>query len=494
MRVNTNKENTLIVGAGGAGKELFQELKRDEASSKKYEFEGFIDDDITKKGTYVLKLPILGTIDDIPKILKQQKIKTLFIAIPSGSGALVRRIINKCKNFEVKIKIVPRISEVLTGALDISYVREIEPVDLLGRSIVRHDFSDIRNKLHNKSVFVFGAAGSIGSKLAEQIAGLTPKKLVCIDWWENGMFDLQQRLEKIRVNPERESAIEIDYVIANIQDKEKIEKLIVEHKPDVIFNAAAYKHVPLMESNSCQAVNNNILGTKNLFELSIKHNVGSFILISTDKAVNPTSVMGATKRVTEKMMHYYASKTNKTLFSAVRFGNVLNSNGSVIPLFKKQIEEGMVTVTHKDIMRYFMTIDEAVQLILQCWVFGGQDKIFVLDMGEPIKILDLAKLMIRLSGKEPGKDVKIKFIGLRPGEKLYEEPLTKIEKTTATMNQKIFILQKDEEFDKEQFMEGIQELIEKCKHSHGCEETKERLKELIPTYKELSYPKQEQDE
>jgi len=468
-----NTEKTIIVGAGGAGEELLEELNKEKKS--RYNIIGFIDDDPNKN--LILNLPILGNVEQIPEIIKNQKIKTIFIAIPSGSGAQIRKIIQKCKKYPVKMKIVPRISEIINGEVNLETIRDIQVEDLLGRSIIKQDFSEAKTKIKGKTAIVFGAAGSIGSELCEQIVGLGLNKLICVDWWENGTFYLEQRLEKLQKN------VKIEYLISDIKNKIKIDKILSKYKPHVIFNAAAYKHVPLMESNPSEAIENNILGTKNLFELSIKHKVESFVLISTDKAVNPTNIMGATKRITEKMVHYYSKQTNKTIFSVVRFGNVLNSNGSVIPTFKKQIKEGTITVTHKDIVRYFMTIDEAVCLIIQCWVLSKGDEIFVLDMGEPMKILNLANLMVRLSGKEPNEDVKIKFIGLRPGEKLYEEPLTEVEETSATKNNKIYILNKDEIFDNDIFIEKVNWLIE-----NSCcleiDEIKEKLKEIVPTYVE----------
>jgi len=474
-------ENTLIVGAGGAGKELLTELKKDFRSNKKYLIRGFVDDDLIKKELKVLGLPVLGTIKDLPKIIKENEIQIVFIAIPSAHGELIKKIISKCRNLPVIVKIVPRISEIINGKVDLHKIREIQTEDLLGRELTRMDFSDAKKKSKGKKIIVFGGAGSIGSKLCEQLALLDTKELLIVDFWENGLYYLEQRMNKIK---NKNNKVKVRYIVGDIKDKEKTEKIIGQYKPQVIFNAAAYKHVPLMELNPDEAVRNNIFGTKNLFESSIKHNVESFILISTDKAVNPTNVMGATKRVTEKMMHYYSKKTDKTKFMAVRFGNVLSSNGSVIPLFKKQIEEGVVTVTHKDITRYFMTIDEAVQLILQCWVLSKGDEIFVLDMGEPIKISNLAELMIRLSGKEPGKEVQIKYVGLRPGEKIYEEPLTKVEKTHATKNNKIFILSKDDTFDHSLFINETEMLILKS-HIMTNTQIKKTLKALVPTYTDM---------
>jgi len=383
----------------------------------------------------------------------------------------------------VKIKVVPRISEIISGQVTFEQVKTIEVEDVLGRSVVRQDFQEAKEKMRNKVAIIFGAAGSIGSELSKQCLLFNPKKIICIDQWENGLFYLNKKLSKVQKEIFNDNVNEIVYEIADIRDKRKIDYLFEKHKPDYVFNAAAYKHVPLIESNVDEAIKNNIYGTQNLCEAAIKNNVKKFILISTDKAVNPTNVMGATKRVTEKLMHYYSNKAPETKFSAVRFGNVLNSNGSVVPTFKEQIDEGQITVTHPEIIRYFMTINEAVQLVLQCWAQSLGNDIFILDMGEPVKILELAKLMIRLRGLEPYKDIDVKIIGLRPGEKLYEELLTDVEETCVTTNDKIYILKKDEKFDHEIFMRKINALIESCNQNKSIE-LKQKLKELVPTYVE----------
>ena len=379
---------------------------------------------------------------------------------------------------------MPRISEIINGQVTLDQVKNLEVEDLLGRSIIRQDFDEVKTEMKNKVSMIFGAAGSIGSELAKQCLLFDPRKIICVDQWENGLFYLKKKLSKVQKETSHNN--EIVYEIADIRDKNKIDYIVKKHKPDYIFNAAAYKHVPLMESNMDEAIKNNIYGSKNLFEAAIVNDVQKFVLISTDKAVNPTNVMGATKRVTEKLMHYYSLRSTKTKFSAVRFGNVLNSNGSVVPTFKKQIDEGQVTVTHQDIIRYFMTINEAVQLILQCWLKSTGNEIFILDMGEPVKILDLAKLMIRLRGLEPYKDVDIKIIGLRPGEKLFEELLTEVEKTSVTTNDKIYILDKDEEFDHDIFIEKIDDLIKICKNNPDID-LKQKLKEVVPTYVESKH-------
>lgn len=479
-----NKENTIIIGAGGAGEELLEELTHKDKSYN-YDIIGFIDDDDKKQGKFIKDKQVIGKINQIPSIIKKQNITTVLIAIPSSSGKLIRNIFSICSKYSVKIKLIPRLSEIISSRVYYDQIKNISVEDLLGRSVIKQDSENAKAEMKNKIVLISGAAGSIGSELCKQCLFFNPKKIICVDQWENGMFYLQKKLNKTIKNINIKNKTEIIYQIGDIRDEKKLNNIFEKHQPNFVFNAAAYKHVPLMESNVDQAIINNVYGTKVLCEAAIKRNVEKFILISTDKAVNPTSVMGATKRITEKLMHYYSKKTKKTKFSAVRFGNVLNSNGSVIPAFKKQIEKGTITVTHKDIIRYFMTINEAAQLVLQCWTQSKGDEIFILDMGEPVKILDLAKLMIRLRGFEPYKDIDINIIGLRPGEKLYEEPLTEVEQISATKNKKIYIVNKDEEFDHNEFIKKVEELIKNCEKQNIIE-LKEKLKEIVPTYLELN--------
>jgi FlaA1/EpsC-like NDP-sugar epimerase len=321
-----------------------------------------------------------------------------------------------------------------------------------------------------------GAAGSIGSELAKQMAILKPKKLVCFDWWENGIFELKKNLKQYGFS-------EIEYIIGNIQDKIKVDQVIAIHKPDVIFHAAAYKHVPLMEENIEEAVKNNVIGTENLAETAIKHQVKDFILISSDKAINPSSVMGATKRITEKLMYLYANK-DSTRFTGVRFGNVLLSNGSVIPLFEEQIKKGgPVTITDPEMVRYFMTIEEAVQLVIQSWTLGENGEIFVLDMGEPIKIKDLANNLIMAYGYFPNKDIEIKITGSRPGEKLFEEIVLDKEKVTKTKHDKIFVVQKEEEFDFQNFLGQLKQLkLSVFEPQINKQEILNQIKALVPNF------------
>lgn len=478
-------DRAIIVGAGGAGQELLAELRKDAFWCRQCELIGFVDDDPAKKGITILGVTVLGAIDDVPAILRRHEINLVMIAIPSSDGKTIHRIINRCQGIPVRVQVVPRLSEIIHGVIDVAQVREIEVEDLLGRSVVRQDFSAARERVEGKVVMVLGAAGSIGSELCSQILSLAPRQLVCVDWWENGMFDLQTRLAGITVDSSSENLADPEFVLASIRDRNLIDRIVATYQPNVVFNAAAYKHVPLMERNPAEAVLNNIMGTRNLFDAAVTHGVEHLVLISTDKAVNPTNVMGASKRVTEKLMHCYSQSQRGTVFSAVRFGNVLNSNGSVIPTFRRQIRQGLVTVTHPEITRYFMTVQEAAQLVLQCWLMSTGDQIFLLDMGEPVKIVDLARLMIRLSGKEPDRDVRIEFTGLRPGEKLYEEPLTRVEQTTATLNNRVYIVTRDEPFDVVAFLSGVNDLIARCSAGNASPaEIKQRLKLLVPTYHE----------
>lgn len=475
-----NKEKAIIIGAGEAGRELIEEFYKNKYN---YNIIGFIDDDINKQKNIIKNRKVIGKIDEIPAIVNKYKISTVFVAIPSSSGKLIRNIFSICSKLSVKIKVVPRISEIISGQVALDKVKNIEVEDVLGRSVVKQDFKEAEEEMKNKVAIIFGAAGSIGSELSKQCLIFNPKKIICVDQWENGLFYLNKKLSKVQKEIYNDNVNEIVYEITDIRDKRKIAYLFEKHNPAYVFNAAAYKHVPLMESNIDEAIKNNIYGTKNLCEAAIKNNVKKFILISTDKAVNPTNVMGATKRVTEKLMHYYSDKAQETKFSAVRFGNVLNSHGSVVQTFKKQIDGGQITVTHPEIIRYFMTINEAVQLVFKCWAQSYGNEIFILDMGEPVKILELAKLMIRLRGLEPYKDIDIKIIGLRPGEKLYEELLTDVKETCVTNNDKIYILKKDKKFDHAIFMKKINVLIESC-NQNKLVELKQKLKELVPTYVE----------
>jgi FlaA1/EpsC-like NDP-sugar epimerase len=504
-------EKILIFGAGGAGKELLQSLKK---FKNIYVF-GFIDDDKSLIGKNINKIPVLSNLKGMNKIINKFKIDAVYIAIPSSSGDVIKHIVSECSKTNVRVKIVPRISEIISGDATYDQVRDIEVEDILGRAVVRQDLTKAKEQIQHKIILVTGAAGSIGTELCKQILYLQPDKLICLDNRESAMFYLEQKLLKLQQTilneRQKENTLndilietELKFIIADIKDEDKINRVFNENGPQIVFNAAAYKHVPLMESNIDEAIKTNIIGTMNLMNAAIKHKTKSFILISTDKAVNPTNVMGATKRLTERLMSYctaYQKKfynehnyrnINPTNFSAVRFGNVLNSDGSVIPTFKEQIKEGLVTITHKNIYRYFMTLSEAAQLVIQTSLYSGEDSIignniFILDMGEPVKILDLAKSMIRLSGKTLNRDVKIKYIGLRPGEKLYEETLTKTEKLNTTNNNKIFILKKKDNLNNKPdlFIQRVYTLVKYARYDdYEPEKLKTLLKQLVPTYKE----------
>lgn len=433
--------NIIIVGAGIAGQELSEEIRKH--FTKKYKIVGFLDDNPKLNSKKVNGIKILGRLEDLSKFTKKYKVMEVFIAIPSANGSLMREVIKNCEKQNVIFKIVPRLLEIIEGKVNLSRIREVEIEDLLGREIVQSEQLQFKKEFKNKVVMVTGAAGSIGSEICRQILSFKPKKLIALDIWESGLYDLGLELSDI------DKSKNFECVIANIQDVERMREIFDTARPEIIFHAAAYKHVPLMQEFPGEAVKNNVFGTKNIIQASINSGVKKFVNISTDKAVEPTNVMGATKLLSEKLVTYYNSK-NKTKFCSVRFGNVLGSQGSVVPTFKKQIAKGgPVTVTDKRMTRYFMTIPEAVQLVLYAELLvkdGGE--VFMLDMGEPLKIDELARMMIRLSGFTPDIDIKIKYSGVRTGEKL-EEKLTNDDETKMeTENKRIFLIQgKKEKFD-----------------------------------------------
>ncbi len=471
--------NILIIGAGLAGELLYKNIKDDKESA--FNVVGFIDDAKNKKNAKIGSVKVLGKIEDIGGIAKEHKVKEIIIAIPSERGETIRRVVQYSMGLGLTYKILPRISEVLLQDYDkdyLRYVRRIKAEDLLGGEILKSDQEGIEKNLKNEVVLITGAAGSIGSELSRQVTAYGAKKVIFYDWWENGMYDLEMYIKENY--PERNC----EFIIGDIKDKKKLDAVMKHFKPTTIFHAAAYKHVPLMESNVSEAVKNNILGTKIVAETAIKNKVSKFVLISTDKAVNPTNVMGATKRAAEKVINILSKSQNKTIFFAVRFGNVINSNGSAIPLFERQIETGgPVTVTHKEVTRFFMTISEAVHLILQAWSMGKNNDLFVLDMGEPVKIYELANMLITLHGYVPGKDIKIKIIGLRPGEKLYEEVLVEQEETSSTSVKKVFRTKNYLSFDRLVFLSNLS-IIKEVIEEDGMNRTdlKEILQIMISTY------------
>lgn len=425
------KKRILIIGAGEAGEKVLKEIKKfPELGLLPI---GFIDDDPEKQGKNVDGLKVLGTRRELAKILRDKAINEAYIALPSVHGEIIADYVQKLAENKVVFKIVPRVREIIEAKVNINRIREVQVEDLLGRPVIKTELKELSSFLKGKRILITGAAGSIGSEISRQIAAFKPKKLILLDWWETGTYNLQREFEKNY--PQRDWVA----LIGNVQDKNKIRETIKTYKPEIIFHAAAYKHVPLMEENPVEAVKNNVFGTKIVADEAKKAQVPRFVLISTDKAVNPTSVMGASKLIAEGIIKSL-NKTGRTKFMAVRFGNVLDSYGSVLPLFREQIAKGgPVTVTDPRMTRYFMTIPEAVQLILKAAAIGAGGEIFILDMGEPVKIFDFARNLIRLSGLVPDKEIKIKFTGIRKGEKLFEELLTKKEEVIATEKERIFI-------------------------------------------------------
>ncbi|MDA8097041.1 MAG: nucleoside-diphosphate sugar epimerase/dehydratase [Clostridia bacterium] len=424
-----NNANVLIVGAGSGGALVAKELSQNRVGMRPV---GFVDDDPRKKKMQLLGLPVLGTRDDIPQIVKLHNVKELIIAMPSMPGETIREIMDICCDTGVHTKILPGVYQLISGEVSVNQIRPVQVEDILRREPVRVDLQEIARYLSGKKILVTGAGGSIGSELCRQIVAFNPIAIVLLDNYENTTNDVF--LELKYGHPKLDIRIEI----ADIRDRVRMESIFQSYRPEVVFHAAAHKHVPLMEYSPSEAVRTNIFGTRNVAEAALSVDAGTFILISTDKAVNPTSVMGATKRLAEVIIQQLNGR-GATCFAAVRFGNVLESNGSVVPLFKRQIAAGgPVTVTHPDMTRYFMTIPEAVQLVIQAGAMAEGGEVFVLDMGDPVKILDLASDLIRLSGFETGKEIEIEFIGVRPGEKLFEELLTAEEGTSATRHRRIF--------------------------------------------------------
>jgi FlaA1/EpsC-like NDP-sugar epimerase len=463
----------LIVGAGATGVLVAKELKRH--YNGEINLIGFVDDDPSKKNTKVLGVQVFGGREILPELITQYSLEEIIIAIPSVEGSVIREIVAMCEKSNVKLKILPGIYDLIEENVTVNQIREVEVEDLLGREPVKVDLESISSYLKGQVILVTGAGGSIGSELCRQILKYTPSKLLLLDNCENNMYDIEMELRN------NYPYIDIVAFVKDIKDKRAINQIFAEHQPYVVYHAAAHKHVPLMEANPEEAIKNNVMGTYNVAQAADKFGAKKFVLISTDKAVNPTSIMGASKRLAEIIIQYI-DKTSKTNFVAVRFGNVLASRGSVIPLFKKQIAEGgPVTVTHPEMVRYFMTISEAVELVIQAGVLAKGGEIFVLDMGEPVKILDLAKTLITLSGLEPGKDIEIVFTGIRPGEKLYEELLTAEEGINATTHKRIFVARPSG-------LNGafIEELINNINNGHfphNMSETEELLRTFIPNFR-----------
>lgn len=476
---NPEYKRTLIVGAGDAGMMLLKEILH----NKRYKNNiiGFVDDNEYKKGRIISGYPILGNSQELPTIIQNHDIELVYVAMPSASIKRQNEIIKLCYKQRVEVKILGQ-SENLISQSDISKnIRPVSISDLLGRKEIELNNFEIADLIRNQVVLVTGAGGSIGSELCRQLVQFHPQSLVMIDVNENSLYDLQAEFNIKKREGKIDKNIGLYSLITSIRDYDSLEQLFDTARPTVVFHAAAHKHVPFMEAMPAEAIKNNIFGTFNLIEIAKKYEVRNFVSISTDKAVNPTNVMGATKRFMEKMIQSLG-KDGKTKFVAVRFGNVLGSNGSVVPLFQNQIEKGgPVTVTHKDMVRYFMTIPEAVSLVIQAASYGQGGEVFVLDMGEPVKILDLAEKMIELSGFKPYEDIKIEFTGLRPGEKLFEELLMSEEGLRATPNKLIYVA-KPMDISKRLVMNELQ-LLEDClKHHVSKHEVLQCLKEVVPTF------------
>ncbi len=472
-RSNTS-QRVMLVGAGEAGHILAREL----LTSRKIDAKlcCVIDDDENKWGKYFEGAPIVGGRAEIPSAVRNEGITQILVAMPSASPEDLSTILNICNSTGVHTRTLPGVYQFVTGEVSLSNVRDVQVEDLLGRAPVQLNTLVLDGFISGKTVLVTGGGGSIGSELCRQIAKRAPKRLIILDIYENNAYDIQQELRRTYGGK-----LDLCVVIASVRDKERIYELFDELRPDIVFHAAAHKHVPLMESCPAEAIKNNIFGTYHVVRAAEKYGVKKFVMISTDKAVNPTNVMGATKRFCEMILQ--SRVDSPTEYCAVRFGNVLGSNGSVVPLFKRQIEEGgPVTITDKRIIRYFMTIPEAAQLVMEAGAIAKQSQIFVLDMGEPVKILDLAEKLIRLSGYEPYRDIEIKEIGLRPGEKLYEELLMNSETLSRTENKKIFIEQQ-QEIDPEQITEDLETLDRAV--TGDClpdQELISMLRSMIPTY------------
>lgn len=464
-------QRVMIIGAGQAGEKILKEIN--ESAYVSQEVKCFIDDDSSKYGRAIHGVPIYGGRDKIIEAAKKYSIEQILVAIPTADKKELSKILDICKETKCQIKRLPGIFQFINGDIHISDFKDVEIQDLLGRDPIKVNLEEIMNYVTNQVVMVTGGGGSIGSEICRQVASNKPKKLIIVDIYENNAYDIQQELKWNY--PE----LDLEVLIASVRNTVKVNDLFEKYHPDIVYHAAAHKHVPLMEVSPNEAIKNNVFGTLNCVKAADKYGAKRFILISTDKAVNPTNIMGATKRMCEMIVQTY-NKRSKTDYVAVRFGNVLGSNGSVIPLFKKQIKEGgPVTVTHPDIIRFFMTIPEAVSLVLQAGAYAKGGEIFILDMGEPVKILDMAKNLIKLSGFEPDVDIKIEFTGLRPGEKLYEELLMKEEGLQDTPNHLIHI-GKPIEIDDEKFYQQLENL-KKAAYAE-TDHIREMVEEIVPTY------------
>lgn len=469
-----NKKNSIsvmIIGAGEAGNAIIKEIVTSNYSTMVIRC--IIDDDRQKWGQFIQGIKVVGGRDKIIESADLYDIDEIFVAIPSAPRSVIREILEICQETGCKLRSLPGMYQLVNGEVNVSKLRDVEVEDLLGRDPIRVDLDSILGYVQNKVVLVTGGGGSIGSELCRQIATHKPKELIILDIYENNAYDIQQEL--LLKHPD----LKLTVLIASVRNTNRMNWIFEHYKPNIVYHAAAHKHVPLMEASPNEAVKNNVFGTWKTAQAAAMNNVQKFVMISTDKAVNPTNIMGASKRICEMIIQTF-NRHYDTEFVAVRFGNVLGSNGSVIPLFKRQIAAGgPVTVTHPDIIRYFMTIPEAVSLVLQAGAYAKGGEIFILDMGEPVKILDLAKNLIRLSGYKVDEDIKIEFTGLRPGEKLYEELLMNEEGLQDTEN-KLIHIGKPIEIDERKFFKQLKELEEASKSE--CQDVRPMIQEIVPTY------------
>jgi len=470
----------LIVGAGNAGEALLREIHRMPVTQ--YEVVGFIDDDPVKKGTNIHGIPVLGTVEQLPEVCEEHHIEEIAIAMPSASHSERMRVVQVCEGIKIKFQTVPSITDIASGKLRVSQIREVDINDLLGRETVQLDLDLIEAFARDKTILVTGAGGSIGSEMCRQLCNFNPKLLLLIEQAENPLFYIERELRKQFPGFPQGGvpAVPIKAIVCNITDRIRVDEIFENYKPQVVIHAAAHKHVPLMELNAGEAIKNNIVGTQVVADAADNYGTTNFVMISTDKAVNPTSIMGSSKRIAE-MYVQDLSTTSNTHFVTVRFGNVLDSEGSVVPIFKKQIAQGgPVTVTHPEMKRYFMTIPEASQLILQAAAMGKGGEIFVLDMGEPIEIVELAKTLITLSGFRPGEEIEMVFTGPRAGEKLFEELSIEGEDMQRTRHPKIRIW-KNIPMDRDTLRTGINELVNIAK-AQNHSQIVQKIKELVPEY------------
>jgi FlaA1/EpsC-like NDP-sugar epimerase len=470
--LSLNAKRTLVIGAGQAGEGLVRDIKRQVKSA--YDIIGFIDDNKSFLGLEIHGVKVLGQLADLNKLCLEYNIELIFIATPSANSKQMRAIVDSCEQTKIPFRTLPSFIDIAEGKVDVNALREVRLEDLLGRDQVQLDWHKITTNIKNKKILITGGGGSIGSELCRQVANLNPAELIIIDNSEFNLYKIQLELEL------KYPELKLQIALVSVTDRLAVSKIIATYLPEIVFHAAAYKHVPLLEIQGSAAIINNVMGTKIVAELSAKYNVEKFILISTDKAVNPTNIMGASKRIAEIFCQNLNSRV-KTNFITVRFGNVLGSTGSVVPLFKQQLlSGGPLTVTHPDITRYFMTIPEACQLILQTLVNSQGGEILVLDMGEPIKISYLAEQIIKLAGKKPHEDIEIKFTGLRPGEKLYEELFHESEQLQTTEHGKIFKAR-----FREENWEDLNNMIEKLEYisaMRGDLELKAIIRKLVPEF------------